>query len=94
MPVVLRQAETVADWMDRAAVEAARAAKEAAEMLEASPKRAGKGSQVTEKVALTIDDIVLKSAGVENHLIAILAKTREVDTQIARMAGSSDTPKP
>ena len=79
----------VADEVRSLAQRSARAAKETAEMIEASLKRGEKGSQVTEKVALSIDDIALKSAGVEKHLIAILAKTREVDAQIAQIADAS-----
>ena len=79
----------VADEVRNLAQRSAKAARETADMIEASIKRSDEGTKVTEKVAVAIEDIVARSADVEKRLVEILGKSREVDAQVTQIAQAS-----
>jgi methyl-accepting chemotaxis protein len=79
----------VADEVRNLAQRSAKAAKETADMIEASIKRSDDGVRVTEKVTTAIADVAAKSGQVQQHLDQILGKARQVDEQVAEIAAAS-----
>ena len=64
------------------------AAKETAEMIEASGKRTEAGVQVTEKVTAAVGEVAARSKQLEGETGEILGKVQLVDEQVVQIASA------
>ncbi len=78
----------VADEVRSLAQRSATAAKETAEMIEASGKRTEAGVQVTEKVTAAVGEVAARSKQLEGKLAEILGKVHLVDEQVVQIAAA------
>ncbi|WP_414661146.1 HAMP domain-containing methyl-accepting chemotaxis protein [Horticoccus sp. 23ND18S-11] len=79
----------VADEVRNLAQRSARAAKETADMIEASIQRSDDGVRVTDKVVASVEDVVAKSQLLEQKLAEIVANAQKVDEEVTQVASAS-----
>jgi len=79
----------VAEEVRSLAARSAGAARETAQMIEASVAQSNRGVEVNEKVVSQIGEIVTKSSGIRASLEHIVKKARETDTLISTIATAS-----
>jgi len=79
----------VAEEVRSLAARSAGAARETAQMIEASVAQSNRGVAVNEKVVTQIGEIVTKSSGIRASLEHIVKKARETDTLISTIATAS-----
>ncbi len=79
----------VADEVRSLAQRSAEAARETAQMIEASVAQSARGVEVNGKVAARIEEIGSKSQAVRQSLTQIVSKVREVDTLVSAIATAS-----
>ena len=79
----------VADEVRSLAQRSARAAKETADMIEASIKRTETGTLVTNRVVTAVEAVAEKATSVERQLAEILTQSLQMDQQITQIATAS-----
>jgi methyl-accepting chemotaxis protein len=79
----------VADEVRNLAQRSAKAAKETADMIEASIKRSDDGVRVTEKVTGAVESVAARSRQLQEKLVEILTKVQQVDEQVVQIASAS-----
>ncbi|SDU01750.1 methyl-accepting chemotaxis protein [Verrucomicrobium sp. GAS474] len=79
----------VAEEVRSLAQRSADAAKETAQMIEASVAQSARGVEVNQRVAVRVASIAEKSAGVRVSLDEIVTKVREVDALVSSIASAS-----
>ncbi len=79
----------VADEVRSLAQRSAKAAKETADMIDASIKKSEDGVRVTEKVTKAVEEVAGRSKELESKLADILHKVEQVDNQLVQISTAS-----
>lgn len=79
----------VADEVRNLAQRSAQAAKETADKIESSIRKSEQGVQISEKVALNLQEIVKRANNVNQHLQEIVAKVQHVDQGLQEIVGKT-----